>query len=226
MTALRRRTRTLASLTELARIPADVSKRLVLPILALALVAAACSEPPAGEIDFGSGRQFVPEVADSSTTSASAPPSPRCRRRALRLLLGLPGRARRRPDPRRPSHRRPLHPDRVHRGQARRLRCRRRRRQRRAPTASSREAPPPRFGTRPPASRCPTDRPPSTSWSAPRRRTRTAPTSRSTSRAASTWSGPAPTGSGTPAAPTASPPTRSSTTASPPQGGPDRASQP
>jgi plastocyanin len=42
-----------------------VSKRLVLPILALAFVAAACSEPPAGEINFGSGRQFVPEVADS-----------------------------------------------------------------------------------------------------------------------------------------------------------------
>ncbi len=42
-----------------------MSKRLVLPILALALVAAACSEPPVGEIDFGSGRQFVPEVADS-----------------------------------------------------------------------------------------------------------------------------------------------------------------
>ncbi len=52
-------------MTELARIPADVSKRLVLPILALALVAAACSEPPIGEVDFGSGRQFVPEVADS-----------------------------------------------------------------------------------------------------------------------------------------------------------------
>ena len=52
-------------MTELARIPADVSKRLVLPILALALVAAACSEPPAGELNFGSGRQFVPEIADS-----------------------------------------------------------------------------------------------------------------------------------------------------------------
>jgi plastocyanin len=42
-----------------------VSKRLVLPILALALVAAACSEPPVGEVEFGSGKQFVPEVADS-----------------------------------------------------------------------------------------------------------------------------------------------------------------
>jgi plastocyanin len=50
----------------LARIPADVSKRLVLPILALGLLAAACGEPPpVGEVDFGSGRQFVPEVADS-----------------------------------------------------------------------------------------------------------------------------------------------------------------
>jgi plastocyanin len=42
-----------------------VSKRLVLPILALALVAAACSEPPIGEVEFGSGRQFVPQIADS-----------------------------------------------------------------------------------------------------------------------------------------------------------------
>ena len=49
----------------LARIPADVSKRLALPLIALLLVAAACGEPPIGEVDFGSGRQFVPEVADS-----------------------------------------------------------------------------------------------------------------------------------------------------------------
>ena len=49
----------------LARIPADVSKRLALSILALALVGAACGEPPAGEVDFGSGRQFVPQIADS-----------------------------------------------------------------------------------------------------------------------------------------------------------------
>ena len=49
----------------LARIPADVSKRPVLLTLALVLVAAACGEPPVGEVDFGSGRQFVPEVADS-----------------------------------------------------------------------------------------------------------------------------------------------------------------
>ncbi len=49
----------------LARIPADVSKRLVLPIIALALVGAACGQPPNGEVDFGSGRQFVPQVADS-----------------------------------------------------------------------------------------------------------------------------------------------------------------
>ncbi len=49
----------------LARIPADVSKRLVLSILALALVGAACGEPPAGQVDFGSGRQFVPQIADS-----------------------------------------------------------------------------------------------------------------------------------------------------------------
>ncbi len=50
----------------LARIPADVSKRLALPtILAFVLLGAACGEPPKGEVDFGSGRQFVPQVADS-----------------------------------------------------------------------------------------------------------------------------------------------------------------
>ena len=49
----------------LARIPADVSKRLVPLIPALVLVASACGQPPVGEVDFGSGRQFVPEIADS-----------------------------------------------------------------------------------------------------------------------------------------------------------------
>jgi plastocyanin len=49
----------------LARIPADVPKRLALSILALALVGAACGEPPTGEVDLGSGRQFVPQIADS-----------------------------------------------------------------------------------------------------------------------------------------------------------------
>ncbi|MEP6476813.1 MAG: hypothetical protein ABJC60_06040 [Actinomycetota bacterium] len=42
-----------------------MSKRLAL-LLALALVGAACGEPPSGEIDFGSGRQFVPQIADST----------------------------------------------------------------------------------------------------------------------------------------------------------------
>jgi hypothetical protein len=42
-----------------------VSKRLALFACALALTAAACSEPPVGKVDFGSGTQFVPEVADS-----------------------------------------------------------------------------------------------------------------------------------------------------------------
>jgi plastocyanin len=51
--------------TMLARIPADVPKRLALSILALALVGASCGEPPAGEVDLGSGRQFVPQIADS-----------------------------------------------------------------------------------------------------------------------------------------------------------------
>jgi plastocyanin len=49
----------------LARIPADVPKRLALSILALAFVGAACGQPPAGEVDLGSGRQFVPQIADS-----------------------------------------------------------------------------------------------------------------------------------------------------------------
>ena len=48
-----------------ARMPADVSKRPTLPALALVLVTAACGAPPIGEVDFGSGRQFVPEIADS-----------------------------------------------------------------------------------------------------------------------------------------------------------------
>jgi plastocyanin len=49
----------------LARIPADVSKRLVLSTLVLALVGAACGEPPVADVAFGSGRQFVPQIADS-----------------------------------------------------------------------------------------------------------------------------------------------------------------
>lgn len=53
-------------MTMLARIPADVSKRLVLSILAFALVGAACGEPPTGDVDFGSGRQFVPQISDSA----------------------------------------------------------------------------------------------------------------------------------------------------------------
>jgi hypothetical protein len=52
-------------LTKVARIPADVSKRLALFSCALALAAAACSQPPVGTIQFGSGTQFIPQVADS-----------------------------------------------------------------------------------------------------------------------------------------------------------------
>jgi len=53
--------------------PADVSKRLVLPTIVLVLVAAACGEPTVGAVDFGSGRQFVPEVADSIDNVGIAP---------------------------------------------------------------------------------------------------------------------------------------------------------
>jgi plastocyanin len=53
--------------------PADVSKRLVLPTILLVLVAAGCGEPTVGEVDFGSGRQFVPEVADSIDNVGIAP---------------------------------------------------------------------------------------------------------------------------------------------------------
>ncbi len=50
----------------LARIPADVSKRLNLFALALALTAAACNQAAQpGAIDLGQGRRFVPMVADS-----------------------------------------------------------------------------------------------------------------------------------------------------------------
>ena len=54
-------------LTYLARIPADVSKRLLI-ILACAgalLTAAACSTVPEGEVNAGSGVRFTPYVADS-----------------------------------------------------------------------------------------------------------------------------------------------------------------
>ncbi len=49
----------------LASIPADVSKRLVIISCAAALIAAACSNPPAATIQYGSGTTFVPFVADN-----------------------------------------------------------------------------------------------------------------------------------------------------------------
>jgi plastocyanin len=55
----------------LARIPADVSKRLALPtpllgrLLVVGLLLAACGAPPAGEVDLGSGRRFIPQIVDS-----------------------------------------------------------------------------------------------------------------------------------------------------------------
>ena len=49
----------------LARIPADVAKRLLILSCAAALLTAACSNPPQAEIDYGSGVEFVPFVADN-----------------------------------------------------------------------------------------------------------------------------------------------------------------
>ena len=49
----------------LARIPADVAKRLLILSCAAALLTAACSNPPQAEIDYGAGVEFVPFVADN-----------------------------------------------------------------------------------------------------------------------------------------------------------------
>ena len=51
-------------LTMLARIPADVSKRLLILTCAAALLAGACSNLPEADVNFGSGKEFVPYVAD------------------------------------------------------------------------------------------------------------------------------------------------------------------
>ena len=48
----------------LARIPADVSKRLLILTCAAALISGACSNPPEAQVDFGEGKEFVPFVAD------------------------------------------------------------------------------------------------------------------------------------------------------------------
>jgi plastocyanin len=53
-------------LTTIARILADVSKRPLVLLCLAALVLVSCSNRPVGVISFGSGRQFVPEVADSA----------------------------------------------------------------------------------------------------------------------------------------------------------------
>lgn len=49
----------------LARIPADVSKRLLIFTCAAALISGACSKLPQADVSFGSGKEFVPYVADS-----------------------------------------------------------------------------------------------------------------------------------------------------------------
>ena len=49
----------------LARIPADVAKRLLILSCAAALLTAACSNPPQAEVDYGAGVEFVPFVADN-----------------------------------------------------------------------------------------------------------------------------------------------------------------
>lgn len=51
-------------MTTLARIPADVSKRLLTLACAAALAAAACNKLPEGEVVNQAGRRFVPQVAD------------------------------------------------------------------------------------------------------------------------------------------------------------------
>jgi len=48
-----------------ARIPAVVSKRLLILSFAAALLVAACSNPPEATVSYGSGTQFVPYVADN-----------------------------------------------------------------------------------------------------------------------------------------------------------------
>ena len=48
----------------LARIPADVSKRLLILTCAATLISGACSTLPQASVDFGSGKEFVPYVAD------------------------------------------------------------------------------------------------------------------------------------------------------------------
>jgi len=49
----------------LARIPADVSKRIILGICVTALVGAACSTLPVAAVSYGKGTQFIPNVADN-----------------------------------------------------------------------------------------------------------------------------------------------------------------
>jgi len=51
--------------TTLARIPADVSKRLLILMCAAALVTAACNNFPVVNVSYGKGQQFVPYVADN-----------------------------------------------------------------------------------------------------------------------------------------------------------------
>jgi plastocyanin len=49
----------------LARIPADVSKRIILGICVAALMGAACSTLPQATVNYGQGTQFIPNVADN-----------------------------------------------------------------------------------------------------------------------------------------------------------------
>ena len=49
----------------LARIPADVSKRIILGLCVTALVGAACTTLPVATVSYGTGTQFIPNVADN-----------------------------------------------------------------------------------------------------------------------------------------------------------------
>ena len=90
-----------AGLTMLARIPADVSKRLLILTCAAALLAGACSNLPEANVNFGTGKEFVPYVADH-LDDAGLGNADRTRqgRRPVRLVLHLPGApSRRAPSP-------------------------------------------------------------------------------------------------------------------------------
>ena len=169
----------------LARIPADVSKRLIHP---------GCAPRPSSRLRAARSPRVRSSPARALDSSGSSPTASTTSGLGNAIAVDpdgnpvysyliLPGRARRRRDPRRPAPsarrtsrpRPPRPPTAVPATSVPRSAS-----AASVPTASSPGAPLRRSGTPPPASRFPTDRPPSTRWSARHGRTRTAPTSRST----------------------------------------------